>query len=54
MSPVRTSGDEAAPTPSIRSILEGVCHTENIGKDAITQLCNHVQADQQEEQVGIE
>ena len=50
MSPVRVSGDEAT---HICSTLESVCHTENIGKDAVRQLCSHVQADQHEEQVSI-
>lgn len=48
MSPAHGSGDEAA---HVRSILEGVCHTQDIGRDAVRKLCSHVQADPQEEQV---
>lgn len=48
MSPVRGGGDEAA---HVLSVLEGVCHTQDIGKDAVRKLCSHVQADPQEEQV---
>ena len=51
MSPTHFSGDEAV---HVRSILEGVCHTSDIGKDAIRKLCSHVQADQQEEQVHVD
>ena len=48
MSPVRVGGDEAA---HVRSIVKGVCHTQDIGKDAVGKLCSHVEADPQEEQV---
>ena len=48
MSPVRVGGDEAA---HVRSIVAGVCHTQEIGKDAVGKLCSHVEADPQEEQV---
>jgi Ca2+-binding EF-hand superfamily protein/chromosome segregation ATPase len=47
MSPVRVGGDEAA---HVRSIVAGVCHTQEIGKDAVGKLCSHVEADPQEEQ----
>lgn len=50
MSPAHGSGDEAA---HVRSILEGVCHTQDIGRDAVRKLCSHVQADPQEEQVQV-
>ena len=48
MSPLRSS-DEAS---HVKSILESVCHTEEIGREAIGRLCSHVKADPQEEQVG--
>ena len=48
MSPVRVGGDEAA---HVRSIVKGVCRTQDIGKDAVGKLCSHVEADPQEEQV---
>ena len=52
MSPTYGGGsggsDEAA---HVRSILEGVCHTHDIGREAVGKLCSHVQADPQEEQV---
>ena len=52
MSPTYGGGsggsDEAA---HVRSILEGVCHTHDIGREAVGKLCSHVQADPQEQQV---
>lgn len=42
-------GDE---TSIFKAILESVCHTDKIGKEAIVQLCNHVKADPQEESVS--
>ena len=44
------SGDEAA---HVRSILEGVCHTQQIDQEAVAKLCSHVEADPQEKQVII-
>lgn len=43
------STDEAS---NIKAILESVCHTDEIGKEAIAQLCKHVEADPQEESVS--
>ena len=48
LSPTRSS-DEAS---NIKAILESVCHTDKIGKEAIAQLCKHVEADPQEESVS--
>ena len=47
-SPMRGS-DEAS---HVKSILESVCQSEKIGREAINKLCRHVKADPQEEQVG--
>ena len=47
-SPTRST-DELS---NIKAILETVCHTDEIGKEAITQLCKHVEADPQEESVS--
>ena len=41
--------DEAS---HVKSILESVCQSEEIGREAINKLCRHVKADPQEEQVG--
>ena len=41
--------DEAS---HVKSILESVCQSEEIGRGAINKLCRHVKADPQEEQVG--
>lgn len=41
--------DEAS---HVKSILESVCQSEKIGREAINKLCQHVKADPQEEQVG--
>ena len=51
MSPGRGCGDEAA---HVRSVLEGVCQSKDIGRDAVKSLCSHVQADKQEEEVQFE
>ena len=40
--------DEAS---HVKSILESVCQSEEIGREAINKLCQHVKADPQEEQV---
>ena len=48
LSPTRGS-DEVS---NIKAILESVCHTDKIGKEAIAQLCKHVNADPQEESVS--
>lgn len=48
LSPLKSS-DEAS---NFKAILESVCHTDKIGKEAISQLCNHVKADPQEKSVS--
>lgn len=50
MSPAHGCGDEAA---HVCSIIEGVCQTQDIGKDAVKALCSHVHADQEEEEVQL-
>ena len=48
-----------SPIPShddkthIKSILETVCQTKDVGKEAISKLCSHVKADAQEEKVKM-
>ena len=49
LSPTRTSSDEAT---NIKAILESVCHTDKIDREAIAQLCKHVKADPQEQSVS--
>ena len=48
LSPLK-GGDEAS---NFKAILESVCHTDKIGKEAISQLCKHVKADPQEKSVS--
>ena len=48
MSPTYGCRDEAA---HVCSIIEGVCQTQDIGKNAVKALCSHVHADQEEEEV---
>lgn len=48
MSPTKGSDE----TSNFKAILESVCHTDQIGKEAIAQLCKHVKADPQEETVS--
>ena len=44
-----SSGDEAS---HVKAILQSVCHSQEIGREAIARLCSHVKADPQEEQVS--
>lgn len=48
MSPNRLSGDEEN---HIRSIVEAVCQTQEIGPEAVDKLCSHAEADEEEQQV---
>ena len=48
MSPKHVSGDDEV---HVCSIVEAVCQTQEIGPDAVQKLCNHVQADEKEQQV---
>ena len=48
MSPNRVSADDEI---HIRSIVEAVCQTQEIGPNAVEKLCSHANADEQEQQV---
>ena len=48
-SPIR-GGEEAS---HVKAILENVCHTQEIGREAIAKLCTHVKADPEEQQVRM-
>lgn len=50
MSPNRLSGDEEN---HIRSIVEAVCQTQEIGPEAVDKLCSHAEADEEEQQVHM-
>jgi hypothetical protein len=47
MSPNRVSADDEI---HIRSIVEAVCQTQEIGPNAVEKLCSHANADEQEQQ----